>query len=120
MRRAMKMVMFVVMFVVFCFLLGLVVEHLWNWLMPTVFGLKPISYWQAVGLLVLCKILLGGFHKHGHGGRSWKERRAWKHRMDERWAGMSDEDRAKFRAGMRGCRGFRSSRDERPTEQAAQ
>ncbi len=60
--RVVKVVLIVIVASV---VLGLVVEHLWNWLMPTIFGLKTIGYWQAVGLLLLSKILLGGFHKHG-------------------------------------------------------
>ena len=49
---------------------GCIVMLLWNWLMPELFGLQTISFWQAAGLLVLCKILfggLGGGHHHGHG-----------------------------------------------------
>jgi hypothetical protein len=100
---------FLVMFAVFCFVAGYVVMHLWNWLMPALFGLKTITYWQALGLLVLCKILLGGFHKHGGGGG-----RDWKRRMDERWAGMSPEERERFRAGMRGWKGCKPHFGRRP------
>ncbi len=41
---------------------------LWNWLMPDIFGLTEISYWQALGLLILSKILFSGFThgKHQH------------------------------------------------------
>ena len=48
---------------------GFVTEHLWNWLMPAIFGLKTITFLQALGLVVLSKILLGGFHKHAAAGR---------------------------------------------------
>ncbi|MBN1423651.1 hypothetical protein JXA88_03755 [Candidatus Fermentibacteria bacterium] len=44
--------------------LGLAVQHLWNWLMPPIFGVAAISYWQAVGLFVLCHILFGGHPAH--------------------------------------------------------
>ena len=40
---------------------GFVVMWLWNWLMPAIFGLHLISFWQALGLLVLSKILFSGF-----------------------------------------------------------
>jgi len=40
---------------------GLVIQLLWNGIMPGVFGLREISYLQAFGLLLLCRILLGGF-----------------------------------------------------------
>ena len=78
---------------------GFVTEHLWNWLMPAIFGLKTITFLQALGLVVLSKILLGGFHKHGGGPRGWKRG------MEERWARMTPEERERFRAGMKGRRG---------------
>jgi len=43
----------------FLFAFGLVVRLLWNWLMPELFGLKTITYFQAVGLLLLSRLLLG-------------------------------------------------------------
>ncbi len=48
----------------FALVLGIVVQWLWNWLMPEIFGLKEISYWQAFGLLFLGRLLFGGFGKH--------------------------------------------------------
>ena len=51
------------------FLLGFVVKALWNALMPDIFGLPEVDYWQAVGLLVLGHLLFGGghsFHKASH------------------------------------------------------
>jgi hypothetical protein len=80
--------------------LSAVVMGLWNWLMPELFGWHPIGFWQAVGLLVLSKILLGGLR----GGPGHHLR--WRARMFERWEQMSDEEREKFRAGMRGRCGY--------------
>lgn len=51
-------------------LLGFVIMWLWNWLMPDLFGLSTITYWQAVGLFILAKILIGGC-----GGRSKSKKR---------------------------------------------
>jgi hypothetical protein len=48
----------------FALLLGVVVQWLWNWLMPVIFNLKPITFWQSVGLIFLAKLLVGGFHPH--------------------------------------------------------
>ncbi|MGA7158379.1 MAG: hypothetical protein WBY53_16145 [Acidobacteriaceae bacterium] len=76
---------------------GFVTEHLWNWLMPVIFGLKTISFVQALGLVILSKILLGGIHKHGPG----VGRRGWKQQMEMRWAQMTPEERERFKAGMR-------------------
>lgn len=97
---------------------GFVTRQLWNWLMPPLFGLRAITFAQAVGLLVLSKILLGGFHKHGP-GPGFARRRAWKRRMHERWAAMPDEEKVRFKEAMRhrwGC-GFEAC-GPRKTEQA--
>jgi hypothetical protein len=75
---------------------GTVVLLLWNWLLPTLFGWQQITFWQAIGLLALCRILFGGF-----GGRGLP-RSGFRRRMAERWEHMSPEDRERFRQGMRG------------------
>jgi hypothetical protein len=78
--------------------ISFVTMHLWNWVMPAVFGLRTITWLQALALLVLGKILFGGFHRHGGGCHG----RRWKGRMAERWMEMSPEERERFRAGMKG------------------
>jgi Ca2+/H+ antiporter, TMEM165/GDT1 family len=79
-------------------LFSYVVMLLWNWLVPQIFGWRHITYWQALGLLVLSKILFGGFRggRQGHGGK-------WPRKMRERWEQMTPEEREKFRKGMMGC-----------------
>jgi hypothetical protein len=86
--------------VAFAALFTFVVMLLWNWLMPALFGWHMITYWQALGILVLSKILFGGFRgRPGWGGR-------WRGRMMERWENMTPEEREKFRSGLRyGCGG---------------
>jgi hypothetical protein len=81
-------------------LFGFVVMSLWNWLMPALFGLRLIGFWQALGLLVLSKILFGGFHHHE--GRDMH----WRRRMLERWDQMTPEERERFRSDIRGGCGF--------------
>ena len=49
---------------------GEIVLHLWNWLLPPLFGWRQITFWQALGLLLLCRILIGGFGWHGSGRSS--------------------------------------------------
>ncbi len=49
----------------FIFIGGPIVTLLWNWLMPPLFGFPLVSFWQALGLLALCRILFGGFGRHG-------------------------------------------------------
>jgi hypothetical protein len=75
------------------------VQLLWNWLLPALFGWREVTFWQALGLLALCRILFGGFGMHGP-GRSGVRRR-----MAERWEQMTPEERERFRQGLRGrCR----------------
>lgn len=84
-----------------------VVMSLWNVLMPAIFAVRAISFWQALGLLVLSKILFGGFR----GYRGVPGRGHWRRRMMERWGQMTPEEREKFKQGMRsGCgRGRRTA-----------
>jgi hypothetical protein len=91
--RGIKIALFVILGAI---VFGFIVKGLWNILVPPIFGWHTITFWQALGLLLLSKILFGGFHRHG--GR---DRNRWKHRMTERWDQMSPEEREKFRKGMR-------------------
>ncbi len=87
----------------FVFVGGEVVMHLWNWLLPALFGWRLITFWQGIGLLALCRILFGGFGGRGHGGGRF----AWRRRWAENWDRMTPEEREKFREGMRArCGGF--------------
>lgn len=92
--RALKIAAFVVLGVA---AFGFISMHLWNYLMPAIFGLHVITFWQAVGLLVLGRLLFGGFRpRPGAFG--------WRRKMMERWEQMTPEEREKFREGMRqGC-----------------
>lgn len=72
---------------------GEAVLQLWNWLMPAVFGLHRITYWEAIGLLLLSWILFGG-------QRGWLMGRG-RSRRRERWAHLSPEERERFRAAVR-------------------
>ena len=71
-------------------IVGFVISGLWNVLMPQIFGLHTISFWQALGLLVLSRILFGRLG--GGGGRGGKGRWNWK--------GMTPEERQRFCRGM--------------------
>jgi hypothetical protein len=53
-----------IFFIILVFLFGYITMRLWNWLMPELFGLGEIQYWQALGVLILAKILFGGFGNH--------------------------------------------------------
>jgi len=94
----------------FMWLGGYIVQHLWNWLGPGLFGLRLITFWQALGLLVLCRILFGGLGMHGGRGGH----RGWRRRMEERCENMSPEEREKFRQKMRERWGFGAAPGESP------
>jgi hypothetical protein len=91
---------------VFIVIGGELVMHLWNWLLPTLFGWRQITFWQAVGLLALCRILFGGFGRHS------SVRSNIRRRMDERRKNMTPEERERFRQGLRERCGFGPSTGE--------
>jgi hypothetical protein len=99
--RILRGLKILVIAIVACTVFAYVVMRLWNWLVPGIFGWHAITFVQAVGLLVLSKILFGGFHRHGGRGGG-PGRRHWKREMKRRFEHMSPEEREKFRAGMRG------------------
>ena len=79
--------------------LGAVVMLLWNAILPDVLQTPEISYWQAVGLLVLTHILFRGV---GHVGyKSSKARRHWKEKFERKLAAMTPEERESFREEYR-------------------
>jgi hypothetical protein len=83
-------------------LITALVMSAWNGVMPELFGWRVISFWQALGLLFLSRILLGGFR----GFRGGAGRHAhWRHRMLERFERMTPEEREQFRSGLHGMRG---------------
>jgi len=107
--------------VIFITIGGGVVMLLWNWLGPALFGLPLITFWQALGLLALCRILFGGFGLCGGGHRNsrWRMegriRERVRERMDERWEQMTPEERERFRQGMSsGCGGQTTPLDSKP------
>jgi hypothetical protein len=77
--------------VVMIALAGWIVMRLWNWVVPGVFvDAHPIDYSRAIGLLVLCRILFGGFRGFGGYGRC----------RGRRWNRMTAEEREQLRRGM--------------------
>ncbi len=90
------------------FIGGEVVMLLWNWLLPPLFGWPTLNFWQALGLLALCRILFGGL---GHSGPGHKGGRRFRRGCRE----MSPEDRERFRRAMSEDYGFGSSTGEKAT-----
>lgn len=97
-RGGFRVLRFVLIALVVAAVLSLAVMGLWNWLMPALFGLKAIGFWQALGLVVLSKILFGGFRGGPMGGPA----QLWRWRIADRWEQMTPEERVKFKEGMRG------------------
>jgi hypothetical protein len=84
-----------------CWVFGEIVMHLWNWLLPPLLGWHTVGFWQALGLLVLCRILFGSFRNGAPGGS--RRRKRW----TEQWEKMTPEERERFRQGWRSrCGGF--------------
>jgi hypothetical protein len=75
---------------------GEVVLLLWNWLLPPIFGWHQITFWQALGILALCRILFGGSGFHRSGSR----------RIAGRLGRMTPEERERFRQAFRERCGF--------------
>ncbi|MCE6992332.1 poly-gamma-glutamate biosynthesis protein PgsC/CapC [Dyadobacter sp. CY323] len=106
-----RFVMFPVFALIAALILGAVIQWLWNAIFPHALNANPISYWQAVGLFVLSKILFGGFRGPMSGPGRWGNWRkfdenatgpgarfgAWR----SKWKSMSDEERTKFKQEMR-------------------
>jgi hypothetical protein len=79
----------------FTFIGGELVMRLWNWLLPTLFAWRQITFWQAIGILALCRILFGGLGRHGYGRHNF--RRRWSERRER----MTPEQRERFRQNIR-------------------
>ena len=83
---------------------GYVIVLLWNALIPDIFHASPINFWQGIGLLILARLLFGGFG-HRWGGHRWKDGR-WKQKMQEKLAAMTPEEREKFEAKWKNRCGY--------------
>jgi hypothetical protein len=87
--------------------IGFVVMSLWNWLIPALFGGPVLHFWQAVGLLVLTRILVGRVGRgHGHWG--------WRGRMRQDWQRMTPEEREILRETFSRRCGGRSMPESEP------
>ena len=91
-RWVVKGAAFLVLMIAMIAALSLVVMSLWNSLVPALFRGPVLQYWQAVGLLLLSRILFGGWRGRGGWHGHWRQR-MWR----ERWANMTPEERARLR-----------------------
>ncbi len=91
-----KGLLFAALFFVAIALFGAIVMGLWNSVLSPVLGINRITFWQALGILVLSKILFGGFGRRGGWNRGGRHQ--WGKGMQEKWANMTPEQKEKFKA----------------------
>ncbi|MBC7886835.1 MAG: hypothetical protein H7Z13_03035 [Ferruginibacter sp.] len=90
-RKGLLMATFIIAATV---LFTLVVMGLWNAILPAVLGVKSVTFIQALGILLLSKILFGGFRGGWRGARSHE----WKQSMKDKWETMTPGQRDEFKA----------------------
>ena len=88
-RKVMRVLAYVALGIIaaalFAVVFGFVLKWLWNWLMPDIFGLRQISYWQAFGLLILAKLLFGRFSHPDNDRHDHVFKRGFFHRHEDRF-----------------------------------
>jgi hypothetical protein len=104
--------------------MGFITMQLWNALAVSLFAAPVITFWQALGLLVLGRLLTGGFGHRGGWGQHWKEKHHMKaHMMKEKWSGMNDQERKEFMENWKTrnyCGPFgRENKEEKPDIETA-
>ncbi len=82
-------------------IVSFIIKLLWNLLIPELFGGPMITYWQAVGLLILSKILTGGFRGR-YGGGTCDHKGYWRTKIKQKMESMSPEERQRFKEGFKG------------------
>ena len=80
-----KALFFIMVAIAMALLLGWIVMVLWNAILPDVAGVKPLNYWQAIGLFILSRILFGGFRfgSRRNKGRRFQEK--WNEKWKKKW-----------------------------------
>lgn len=99
-----KAVMILVFCTAFVMLFSFIVMSLWNGILPDVLGVKQITFWQALGILVLSKILFSGFGGFHHKKEQFRNR--FRQRMLDKWEKMTPEEKQRFKDEWKTrCRG---------------
>jgi Ca2+/H+ antiporter, TMEM165/GDT1 family len=111
---ARRILLFILIAAVAILLFGTVIMLLWNNVLAQVVNVSTITFVQALGILVLSKILFGGF-RGGWGPR----RHYWKQRMMQKWDNMTPEEREKFKQEWKGrCSGWGSWSERTSSEKS--
>ena len=90
--KPLKVLFFLALATVFIYGIGSIIQFLWNYTLVEVTDVKPLSFWQAIALFVLSRILFGGF-RFGHKPEWRKKKAQWR----KKWMNMSDEEREQFK-----------------------
>ena len=100
MNRGIKILACVVLAFLGVGVIGYITMSLWNWLVPVLFNGPVLTFWQALGVLLLSKILFWGFGggKHGH---QHSEQRQWKQKLYNKFSTMTPEEREAMRQKMK-------------------
>lgn len=94
-KKGAKIFFFTLLGIAVAFLFGYIVMHLWNWLMPDLFGLPEVGYWKALGILLLAKIIFGfggGGGGHNNNKKRAKKKEFFKNRCRSMRRDFSDWD----------------------------
>ena len=107
-----KAVMILVFCTAFVMLFSFIVMSLWNGILADVLGVKLITFWQALGILVLSKILFSGFGGFHHKREHIKNR--FRQKMMDKWEKMTPEEKEKFKDQLKNrCKGWGGRFNER-------
>jgi len=93
-----RFIFFVPLIIALIFVMGFVIQYLWNALLPEIIGVGTVTYWQAMGILLLSKILFGGFS--GGKDKKSKKRNCKKSKISdlkEKWNQLDDEQKEKIK-----------------------
>lgn len=93
-RRRSRRFFFLLLILLLVGALAGVVMGLWNAILPEVLGVKPVTYWQALGILILSRLLFGGFRINNGRRSSWTKRRG-------RWSRLSEEEKTRMKEAWR-------------------
>jgi len=112
-RRKIKfgVAFFPMMVIAISLALGLVLKLLWNAILTPVLRVQPITFWQALGMFIISRILFGGFYRPRAG---WKGKPGWGGSPEwrQKWMNMSEEERARFRQEWQNRCGHRKNKQE--------
>jgi len=115
---ARRILMFILIGAIAIFVFGEIVMLLWNNVLAGVTNVHTITFLQALGILILSKILFGGFR-----GAQGAKHHYWKRRMQQKWGNMAPEEREKFKQEWQkrcGGWGYRSWSQGASAESATQ